>query len=471
MRTSPDIEIRQLRALLAVVEHGSLSRAAAALKLAQSTMSETIASLDRAIGTPVLVRRRGGHRLQLTAAGSALIPHARNVVRELHGAMQSVSSVAPQARARVDVMTVESLSTYLLPGILAAARKRWPNTRFGVMVAPCTTIRTAARDGECDLGLLLEELPLDEQDVLVSIARGDADPAVRLAAVRKVLDPVVLADIARSDADAGVREGASDVLVDVARGAYEGIQEAESMAALAGLSDPKHLMAVAKTAALETLSRAALARLDDVKAIGSVARRSTHASTRMEALGRIADDSELASIALRSDFKDVAVAAVERMTDRVEIEAVAARTKNKAAQRRARGMLRALEEPLRPPPRARRRPPVPAAPVDLARRRRLELCRQVESLAASNAWNEMSRPPSVAAWDDRGASPDREIERRFESACASVRARLARREAELAESQRVEAQIAEALAARESICVQVEALDGDEAEPRLQEAR
>jgi DNA-binding transcriptional LysR family regulator len=161
MRTSPDIEIRQLRALLAVVEHGSLSRAAAALKLAQSTMSETIASLDRAIGTPVLVRRRGGHRLQLTAAGSALIPHARNVVRELHGAMQSVSSVAPQARARVDVMTVESLSTYLLPGILAAARKRWPNTRFGVMVAPCTTIRTAARDGECDLGLLLEELPLD----------------------------------------------------------------------------------------------------------------------------------------------------------------------------------------------------------------------------------------------------------------------------------------------------------------------
>src|SRR5512139_923447 len=320
----------------------------------------------------------------------------------------------------------------------------------------------------------VEELPLDEQDVLVSIARGDADPAVRLAAVRKVLDPVVLADIARSDADAGVREGANEVLVDVAIGAYEGIQEAESMAALAGLSDPKHLMAVAKTAALETLSRAALARLDDIKALGSVARRSTHASTRLEALGRISDHSELASIALRSDFKDVAVAAVERMTDRAEIEAVAARAKNKTAQRRARGMLRALEEASQPlAAGAPASAGAAAAPVDLARRRRLELCRQVESLAASNAWNEMSGrlDSSVAAWDDLGASPDQEIERRFESACASVRAKLAQHEAELAESQRVEAQIAEALAARESICAQVEALDGDEADRRLREAR
>jgi len=320
----------------------------------------------------------------------------------------------------------------------------------------------------------VEELPLDAQDVLVSIARGDVDPAVRLAAVRKVLDPVVLADIARSDADAGVREGANEVLVDAAIGAYEGIQEAESMAALAGLSDPKHLMAVAKTAALETLSRAALARLDDIKALGSVARRSTHASTRLEALGRISDHSELASIALRSDFKDVAVAAVERITDRAEIEAVAARAKNKAAQRRARGMLRALEEAYGTPAAgAAATAAAAAAPIDVFGRQRLELCRQVESLAASSAWNEMSgRLDSViAAWDGLGVSGDAEIEQRFESACGTVRAKLAQHDAELAERQRVEARITEGLAARDAICQQVEALDGDEAEQRLQEAR
>lgn len=176
-----DIDIRQLRALLAVVDNGSLSRAAAALKLAQSTMSETIASLDRAIGTPVLARRRGGHRLQLTAAGSALIPYARNVIHELEEARRAVSRVATTVRSRVEVLTVESLSTYLLPGILAATRKRWPNVRFAVSVAPCTTIRAAALDGECDLGLLLEERPPDP-----SRHPGKADVPGRVEIVSEV---------------------------------------------------------------------------------------------------------------------------------------------------------------------------------------------------------------------------------------------------------------------------------------------
>lgn len=152
-----DIDIRQLRALLAVVEHGSLSRAAVELKMAQSTISETIASLDRAVGTPVVTRRRGGHRVQLTKAGMALVPFALNIIRELQDARRMVSVVATRARSRVEVLTVESLSTYLLPGALAATRKRWPNTRFAVTIAPCTTIRTAVERGECDVGLMLEE--------------------------------------------------------------------------------------------------------------------------------------------------------------------------------------------------------------------------------------------------------------------------------------------------------------------------
>jgi DNA-binding transcriptional LysR family regulator len=158
MQDRAQLDVRQLRALLAVVEHGSLSRAAVALQLAQSTMSETIASLDRAVGTPVLARRRG-HRLQLTEAGCTLLPYAKTVMRELQEAQQAVSRVAAQARSHVDVFTVESLSTYLLPGILAQARKRWPNTRFAVTVAPCATIRDAAAEGQCDLGLMLEERP------------------------------------------------------------------------------------------------------------------------------------------------------------------------------------------------------------------------------------------------------------------------------------------------------------------------
>jgi DNA-binding transcriptional LysR family regulator len=179
MMARDELDIRQLRALLAVVKHGSLSRAASALQLAQSTMSETIASLDRAIGTPVLVRHRGSRKLELTAAGRALVPHARELIQKLQEARLSVSAVARSTPARVEILTVESLSTYLLPGILRAARIEWPGVRFAVTVESCGVIRAAAERGECDAGLLLEAPPADK-DVSVTAHRLEIAESVPL---------------------------------------------------------------------------------------------------------------------------------------------------------------------------------------------------------------------------------------------------------------------------------------------------
>src|SRR5919202_1786887 len=60
--TRPDsgLDVRQLRAFVALVDCGSVSAAAESLGLAQSTVSESLATLERALGTTVAVRRRGG---------------------------------------------------------------------------------------------------------------------------------------------------------------------------------------------------------------------------------------------------------------------------------------------------------------------------------------------------------------------------------------------------------------------------
>ena len=83
---------------------------------------------------------------------------------------------------------------------------------------------------------------------------------------------------------------------------------------------------------------------DDPKALATVARRSEHAPVRMAALGRLQDAEELASTALKSSFRDVATAALERVTDRAAIKAIATRAANPAAARRARVILRGVEE-------------------------------------------------------------------------------------------------------------------------------
>ena len=108
------VEVRQLKAFVALVEQGSVTAAAQTLGVAQSTMSEALSSLERALGTSLFLRRRGSHELVLTEAGNALLPHARSVLDLLAAAHVAVASVTTGARARVAIATNESLSTYIV---------------------------------------------------------------------------------------------------------------------------------------------------------------------------------------------------------------------------------------------------------------------------------------------------------------------------------------------------------------------
>ncbi len=54
--------------------------------------------------------------------------------------------------------------------------------------------------------------PTENHDLLVDVARADADPQVRRAAVRKLGEPAIVVELARSDEDEGVREAALDTL-------------------------------------------------------------------------------------------------------------------------------------------------------------------------------------------------------------------------------------------------------------------
>lgn len=78
------MELRQLSHLMAVVEHGSFSRAAEAVHLTQPALSRSIQALEAGVGAPVLERNRGA--IQPTDVGQLLLTHARlldTVTRDL----------------------------------------------------------------------------------------------------------------------------------------------------------------------------------------------------------------------------------------------------------------------------------------------------------------------------------------------------------------------------------------------------
>src|ERR1044071_5605764 len=78
----------------------------------------------------------------------------------------------------------------------------------------------------------VQEIPIDEHDLLAEIARGDEDPRVRRTAGAKLMSPRALGAIARDDADEGVRSEALVMLRDIGLERFEGLGEAESLAAV-----------------------------------------------------------------------------------------------------------------------------------------------------------------------------------------------------------------------------------------------
>src|SRR5215475_9027392 len=120
-----DLELRQLRAFSALVECGSITAASDALHLAQSTVSEAIIALERALGTALISHTRGSQAARLTAAGRALLPHARDVLAAVGTTYVAVAKAATSARGSLSIIANESISTYLLPHALITMRQRW----------------------------------------------------------------------------------------------------------------------------------------------------------------------------------------------------------------------------------------------------------------------------------------------------------------------------------------------------------
>jgi molybdate transport repressor ModE-like protein len=114
------VEIRELRAFIAVAEEGSVSAAGRRLHVSQSAVSQTIQSLERQLGVRLLVRGAGG--VTLTEAGTTLLRSARALIAQHDRALTEVTGQSP-ATLRVGVPLE-------FPGRPAAARGRGDGRRL-----------------------------------------------------------------------------------------------------------------------------------------------------------------------------------------------------------------------------------------------------------------------------------------------------------------------------------------------------
>ena len=103
------METRQLRYFVAVAETRHFGRAAEALRIAQSPLSQAIRQLESQLGAPLFERTT--RRVDLTAAGEALLPEAVRILASLDAARDQVGRVAAGALGRLRVGAT-GLATY-----------------------------------------------------------------------------------------------------------------------------------------------------------------------------------------------------------------------------------------------------------------------------------------------------------------------------------------------------------------------
>ena len=120
-----DVELRHLAALAAIAEEGTFGRAAARLGYTQSTVSQQIAALERAVGGPVFDRPGGPRPVRITPLGSVVLDQGRELLAKAEALADAVERFKA-GDGRIDIGTFQSVSTVILPSVVRRLRDEQP---------------------------------------------------------------------------------------------------------------------------------------------------------------------------------------------------------------------------------------------------------------------------------------------------------------------------------------------------------
>ncbi|GIV89091.1 MAG: LysR family transcriptional regulator [Chloroflexus sp.] len=118
------LNLHLLRIYVAVLDHGSFTRAAEALTMSQSAVSRAVQELERQLGTVLLERRPRG--VAPTEAGAILGEHARRIFAHERLAIESLNELRGLQRGRLAIGASSTIGTYLLPPLLGAYHRQYP---------------------------------------------------------------------------------------------------------------------------------------------------------------------------------------------------------------------------------------------------------------------------------------------------------------------------------------------------------
>jgi DNA-binding transcriptional LysR family regulator len=165
------LKLRHLTVLLAVVEQGSMVKAAERLAITQPVVSKTIADLEKLVGVRLL--DRGPQGIEPTLYGRALLRRSVSIFDDLKASIKELESLADPGAGELRIGCTEAMGTALVPAAVGHLSRRYPRMAFEVFLAdPATLLDRDLRGRRVDL-IVGPFTPDDDDDLDVTVLHWD----------------------------------------------------------------------------------------------------------------------------------------------------------------------------------------------------------------------------------------------------------------------------------------------------------
>ena len=163
-----DVNMRQMRYVVAMADAGSISAAARNLDVTQPTLSSSLRELEQSLGVALFIRSRG-RPLTMTAEGRVLLPEIRRLVAHAEDVAQRASGLAAPSTGTVRVGSLVTVAPVVVPPLIREFRAQQPDAGVSVSTADQRELLTGLENGDLHMALTYD-LDIDEGVNFVPIA-------------------------------------------------------------------------------------------------------------------------------------------------------------------------------------------------------------------------------------------------------------------------------------------------------------
>lgn len=194
------MELRQLRYFVAIVDHGSMSRAAGVLHIAQPALTQQIRQLEEELGAQLLHRSAQG--VLCTDAGKTFYEHAQAILKQVSDARSAVAQSTSKPSGTVALGIPQSVSGALALPLLTAIRNSYPEITLQLTEELSGNLIDQLKSGRINLAVLFDDGQLTAfattalvEEEMMFITRTDSRFAARgltITLAKAVKAPLIL---------------------------------------------------------------------------------------------------------------------------------------------------------------------------------------------------------------------------------------------------------------------------------------